>query len=148
MKQFLVSAKKGGSLARASKIGFSLLAGVALAMAFWAVATPGAVGANATPAELIQSKLPSNMTIANASDAKLLEAVCGAIKQSPKEAALIVRTAGGARPNLRSDILCMGVRCTRQARSLDCKWVVDVVKEWIKTDPALANQLTESVSAC
>lgn len=127
---------------------FSFVAGVALAGAFWAASTPVARGVQKTPAEVIQAQLPSTVTIATASDTQLLDAVCKSVRNSPKEAALIVRTAAGARESLRSNILCMGIRCAHEARDMDCTWVLDVVRDWIKQDPALANQLGESISEC
>ncbi|MEP6602338.1 MAG: hypothetical protein ABJB69_00140 [Spartobacteria bacterium] len=130
------------------KAGLGLLAAVALASIFWFASTPLAQAATTTPAEMIQSKLPANMTIATSTDPQLLDAVCKAVKQHPREAGLIVRTAGGARKSIRSDILCMGLRCSREGKGVDCTWVLDVVREWIKTDPEIANQLTESVSQC
>jgi hypothetical protein len=126
-----------------------LAAGVALGSAFWMTSTPLAQGeTNLTPVEMIQSKLPHGKTIATASDTELLDAVCKATKQYPKEAPLLVRTAAGARKNIRTDILCMAIRCLREKHQLDCAWVVDVVREWIAAEPRLANQLTELISNC
>ena len=101
-----------------------------------------------TPAEMIQSKLPPNTTIATATDAQLMQGVCEAVKQWPKDARLIVRTAAGARKSIRTDILCTAIRCLRERHALDCSWVVDIVREWIKAEPSLANQLTEAIMQC
>lgn len=130
----------------------SLVVGVALAGAFWVASTPVANGVQKTPAETIQTHLPKDMTIASASDRQLLDAVCKAVRQSPKEAALIVRTAGGARQNIRADVLCMAIKCSRahseDVHGAQCTWVIEVVREWIKQDPSLASQVTESISQC
>ena len=135
------------------KAGLSLLAVVALTGGVWFASLSGAQAAPATPGEMIQRHLPRNMTIANASDQQLLDAVCKAVRQHPGEAALLVRTAAGARQNLRTEILCMAIRCGRvsaaDARDTrDCTWVLDVVREWINAQPSLASQLIESVSQC
>lgn len=127
---------------------FSLVAGLALAGGFWVASTPMAHGVQKTPAEVIQSQLPETVTISSASDTQLLDAVCKSVRQAPKEAALIVRTAAGARETLRSQILCMGIRCAHDSKDMDCTWVLDVVRDWIKQEPSLANQLAESISDC
>jgi len=126
-----------------------LFVGIALGSGFWIASTPMAHGqAKLTPVEMIQAKLPPGKTIATASYAQLLEAVCKAVKQSPKEAPLIMRTVAGARKNFQGDILCMTIRCLKEKSDLDCNWVTDVVREWIKADPDSANQLIELVSNC
>ncbi len=131
------------------KTALVLFVGIALGSGFWIASTPMAHGqAKLTPVEMIQAKLPQGKTIATASDAQLLEAVCKAVKQSPKEAPLIIRTIAGARKNLQGDILCMTIRCLKEKRELDCNWVTDVVRDWIKADPDSANQLIELVSDC
>ncbi|MEY2546787.1 MAG: hypothetical protein QOG48_1904 [Verrucomicrobiota bacterium] len=131
---------------------FSLAAGVSLVSGFWIASAPVAKAVQRTPAEIIQAELPSDMTIATASDRQLLDAVCKSVKRSPSEAGLIVRTAAGARQKIRSDVLCMAVKCARTTnddiKGTKCTWVVDVVRDWIKQDPNLASQLTESVSQC
>jgi hypothetical protein len=131
------------------KTGLALVVGVALGSAFWMASTPMAHGQiKLTPVEMIQAKLPQGKTIATATDTQLLNAVCKAVKQWPKEAPLIVRTAAGARKSIRTDILCMAIRCLRENHQLDCTWVLDIVREWINADPKLANQLTEVISNC
>lgn len=148
MKKLFTVTKNEAMPASAWKTGLAVLVGVALAGSFWFASMPIAQAVQMTPAEMIQSKLPTNMTIATATDPQLLEAVCKAVKQWPKEAGLIVRTAAGARKSLRGDILCMAVRCQRERHALDCGWVVDVVRDWIKTDGSEANLLIETISQC
>jgi hypothetical protein len=126
-----------------------LLLGIALGAGFWVASAPLAHSeTKLTPVEMIQPKLPSGKTIATASDAELLEAVCKAVKQWPKDASLIIRTVAGARKSLQGDVLCMTIRCLKEKREIDCNWVTDVVREWIKAEPDSANQLIESVSDC
>jgi hypothetical protein len=136
------------------QIGLSLVTGAALAAGLWVVSAPLASAVEKTPAELIQSQLPKDMTIASASDTQLLDAVCKSIRRSPKDVGLIVRTAAGARQSLRGDILCMSIRCANESHSADnkggpdCAWTLDLVRDWIKQDPNIANGLIESVSQC
>lgn len=131
------------------KTTVALLLGAALASGFWIASTPIAKAqAKLTSVEMIQSQLPPGKTIGTATDKELLEAVCKAMKKWPKEAASIVRTAAGARKNLRGDILCMAIRCLRDNHALDCGWVVEIVREWIKAEPKSANQLTNLVVEC
>lgn len=131
------------------KTAFVFFIGVSLGTGFWFASMPMADGqTKLTPVEMIQSKLPQGKTIATATDTELLDAMCRAVKQWAKDAPLLVRTAAGARKNLRADILCMAIRCLREKHTLDCAWVTDVVREWIKADPGMANQLTELVSNC
>ncbi|MEY2530528.1 MAG: hypothetical protein QOI96_613 [Verrucomicrobiota bacterium] len=131
------------------KTGLVLFVGVALGSAFWMASTPMAHGqGKLTPVEMIQSKLPHGKTIATATDAQLLEAVCKAVRQWPKQAAHIVRTAAGARKSLRTDILCTSIRCLREGHALDCVWVADIVREWIKAEPSEANRWLELIMEC
>src|ERR1700730_14983034 len=74
------------------KTAFVFFIGVSLGTGFWFASMPMANGqTKLTPVEMIQSKLPQGKTIATATDTQLLNAVCKAVKQWPKEAALIVR---------------------------------------------------------
>lgn len=148
MKKLLTVANGEGTCAPTLRAILTLFLSVALASIFWVASVPMAQAAQLTPAEMIQSKLPPNKTIATANDAQLLEAVCKAVKQRPKEAVLIVRTAAGARKNLKSDLLCMAVRCLREKRDFDCTWVSDILRDWIQAEPGEANRLTEMALQC
>jgi hypothetical protein len=131
------------------KLSALLFIGATLGFGFWIASTPVAHGqSKLTPVEMIQAKLPSDKTIATASDAQLLDAVCKAVKQTPKDVSLIIRTVAGARKSLQGDILCMTIRCLKEKREFDCAWVTDVVRDWIKADPDSTNQLIELVSDC
>ena len=149
MKKLLAVANGGGVPAPILKTTLTLLLSIALGSGFWIASLPMAKAAEQmTPAEMIQFKLAKGKTIATATDAELMEGVCKAVKQWPKEAALIVRTAAGAKKNLRSDILCMAVRCAREKHAVDCTWVTDILRDWIKEDPKDANHLTELGLQC
>src|ERR1700737_1878286 len=126
MKKLFMAAKSEVLAGPALKTGLSLIVGVALAAGFWFASSPRTQAAPATPAEMIQSQLPSGKTIATASNQQLLDAVCKAVKKWPSEAGLIVRTAAGARRELRSEILCTAMRCLHQ----DCGWSVEILREW------------------
>lgn len=119
-----------------------------LATSLWIVSLPIVQAAQMTPAELIQSKLPGNNSIADASDAQLLDAVYKSVQQTPKEAALIVRTAAGVRKALRSSLLCRAVQAQRDKHALNCTWVANTLRAWIKSDPKNAGPLTESAAQC
>jgi hypothetical protein len=148
MKKLFTVANAEGIAVSVSKTTITVLAGIALTSSLWVASLHIAQGARVTPAEMIQSKLPPNTTIGTATDPQLLEAVCQAVKQWPREAQNIVRTATGARKSLRADILCTAIRCLREINALDCTWVVDVVRDWIKADPSEANRLTELIIDC
>jgi hypothetical protein len=96
---------------------------------------------------LVQSRLPAGKTMATATDAELLEAVCKAVRQSPAEVALVVKTAGRARKSLRADILCRSVRCA-QKRSIDCTWVIEILRQWMSEDPENASRLSQTALEC
>ena len=148
MKKLLTVANSGGIRAPVLRATFIFALSVTLGFILWMASLPVAQAAPVTPAEMIQSKLPPNKTIASATDAQLLSAVCKAVKQRPKEAALIVRTAAGARKTLKSDLLCMAVRCIREKNDLDCSWVSEILRDWIKAEPNEASRLTELVLQC
>jgi hypothetical protein len=101
-----------------------------------------------TASDMIEAELPRSMTIAHATDDQLLDAVCKAVRKSAKDAGLIVRTGAGARPGLRTDFLCRSIRCAHESGVADCDWVREIVREWIKKEPTLANQLMEAVAQC
>ena len=134
-----------GITASTLKTTLAALVMVTLVSSLWMTSLRAA---SMTPAEMIQSKLPLNTTIATATDGQLLQAVYEAVKQWPRDFRLIVRTAAGARKSIRSDILCMAIRGARERSALDCNWVLEILREWIKADPSLANQLTEAAMQC
>lgn len=148
MKKLLTVANGGGLRAPVLRGTFIFVLSVVLGAIFWIASLPVVQAAQMTPAEMIQSKLPPNKTIATATDAQLLGAVCKAVKQRPKEVGLIVRTAAGARKALKSDVLCMAIRCLREKSDLDCSWVSEVLRDWIKGEPNEASRLTELVVQC
>ena len=148
MKTPFILASNRRLRAASLKTGLAFVLVFGLAPGFWFASLPIARAAQITPAEMIHSKLPANTTLSTATAPQLLEAVCKAVKQWPRDAGLIVRVAAGARQNLRVDILCAAIRCARESHSLECSWVLDVVREWTNANPSLANQLIESVGEC
>jgi hypothetical protein len=150
MKKLRAVATGSGRAASNIKTGSLFAIALGLGSAFWLASLPLVHAAQLSPAEMLQSKLPPGTTVASATDTQLLEAVCQAIKQTPKDAALIVRTAAGARSSVRSEVLCTAVGCARQkdANSADCAWVSAIVREWIQADPNDANHLSEIALRC
>ncbi|MEY2537532.1 MAG: hypothetical protein QOG67_1272 [Verrucomicrobiota bacterium] len=148
MKQLLTVANGKGVRASFLRLVLTLFMTCALASSFWVASLPIAQAAQMTPAEMIQTRLPAETTIASASDGQLLEAVYKSVKQFPKDAGLIVRTASGGHKPLRPDLLCTAVRAQRERHALNCTWVANILREWIKAEPRDANQLTEAVALC
>lgn len=148
MKKLRAVSTGGGLVATICKTTVLFVVMGGLGSAFWFASIPLAQAKQITPAEMIQSKLPANKTMASATDAQVLEAVCAAIKQWPKDTGLIVRTAAGSRQSLKADVLCMAVRCGYEKRALDCGWVVALVRDWTKAEPSEANKLSELALKC
>jgi hypothetical protein len=148
MEKLFILAQSCRPFARPLRVAVTLCLSLALASIFWVASVPIAQAAHVTPAEIIQSKLSPNETITNASNTHLLQAVYKAVKQSPKDAGLIVTTAAGARKPLRSDLLCMAVQAQKEKHSLNCTWVANILREWVKADPDNANHLIESAAQC
>ena len=123
---------------------------VGLAAGFWIASAPIAVAAATTPVEMLQSNLPKPATLASASKADVLSAVCKAVNKFRTDAPQIVRTATGARKDLTSDIVGEAVRCLRgdgKEGAMDCGLVRSTLHEAISVDPQNAAALTESVMA-
>ena len=137
MKKLFTSAKSEVLASPALKTGLSLLIGMALASGLWFASSPKTQAAP-TPAEMLQSQLPPGKTVATATRTELLNAVCNAAKKWQSESGLIVRTAAGARRELRSEILSTAMRCRHQ----DCSWAVEILLEWSHGD---ANELTNTL---
>ncbi len=124
--------------------------GCALALFFWAATAPQ-VGANEiTPAEMIQSKLPQNKTLATASKSEVLSAICGAVRKWQNDVPQIVRTAAGARREIAVDIVKTGIRCLdpeSDAKSVavdpDCDLVGQTVAVGLAVDPEHASNIME-----
>jgi hypothetical protein len=126
---------------------------VALGAGFWMASAPMARAASTstlmTPAEMIQSNLPRSMSLANASKARVLSAVCKAVGKYEKDTPQIVRTAAGARKDLTSDIVSTAVRCLRgdgKDGAIDCGLVRSALNEAIAVNGEQAASLTELVA--
>ena len=115
-----------------------------LGAAFWMTSLPLAQAAAVTPAEMIQVNLPHAMSLANASKADMLSAVCKAVTKNQKDAPDIVRTAAGARKELTADILKTAVHCLKSDKDdPDCKLARSTLQEAIAADAEQASSLTE-----
>ena len=123
------------------KPAFVLLVGLALGFAFWTTTAPVAKAREMTPAEMIQSKLPSAKTLVTASKPEVLFAVCGAIREWKNDAPKIVRTAAEARKELAGDIVATGIRCLGDHP--DCELVGEIVGAGLAANPAAASNIID-----
>ena len=120
---------------------FVLLVGLALGFAFWTTTAPVAKGREMTPAEMIQSKLPSAKTLVTASKPEVLSAVCGAIREWKNDAPQIVRTAAEARKEFAGDIVATGIRCLGDHP--DCELAGEIVGAGLAANPAAASNIID-----
>jgi hypothetical protein len=124
--------------------------GCALALIFWTATAPEVGAREITPAEMIQSKLPHNKTLATANKSEVLSAICGAVRQWQNDVPQIVRTAAGARREIAVDIVKTGIRCLdpeSDAKSVavdpDCNLVEQTVAAGLAVDPEHASNIME-----
>ena len=120
---------------------FVLLVGLALGFAFWTTTAPVAKAREMTPAEMIQSKLPSAKTLVTASKPEVLLAVCGAIREWKNDAPQIVRAAAEARKGFAGDIVATGIRCLGDHP--DCELVGEIVGAGLAANPAAASSIID-----
>ncbi|HEY0369637.1 MAG TPA: hypothetical protein VGC85_08580 [Chthoniobacterales bacterium] len=86
--------------------------GLALGIALWTATVPMTMAQGGGSAiRQIEANLPHGQTVANASKADLLAAICAAVKKNPPAAPQIARTAASARPDMARDILRTVFRC-------------------------------------
>ncbi len=100
---------------------------------------PAARAQGNNPSALIEKSLPQGQTLANASKADLLSAICSAVQKNPKAAPQIVRVAVTARPELAKDILRTAFRC---AGSSDCSLLGRILRGAIAGAPDQSSALT------
>ena len=97
-----------------------LFIGIALGFVFWTATAPVAKAArDMTPADMIQSKLPTPKTLMSATKPEVLSAVCGAVKKWRTDAAQIARTAAGARKEIAGDIVASAISCLGEHPNCD-----------------------------
>ncbi len=120
-----------------------LFVGLALGFAFWAATTPVAKAKEISPAEMIQSKLPPNKTLATATKPEVLSAVCGAARKWQNDAPQIVRTAADARKEFAADIVVETIRSLRALKALDRDLVGQIVAAGLSANPDAASNIID-----
>jgi len=131
------------TLGGTARHGFSwskLIIVAVTAAALWITSAPVGMAQN-SPAQLVESNLPHGKTIANASKADLLAAVCAAVKKAPKNAPQIARAVATARPDLAKDILRTAFRCVGTG---DCGLLGRVYHAVVEVVPGEASGLTNA----
>jgi hypothetical protein len=116
------------------------IVGLGLGVALWTATVPVASaqgGGNVS--RMIEDNLPRGQTLANASKADLLSAICAALKKNAQQAPQIVRMAAAARPDLAKDILRTAFRCLGNN---DCRLLGRVLRGIIAAVPNAASELT------
>ena len=92
-----------------------------------------------TPARMVEANLPQGQTIATASKADLLSALCAAVKKNPKAAPQIARMVAASRPDLAKDIVRTVFRCLGDR---DCNLLGRSLRAVISAVPGDASGLT------
>src|ERR671916_795990 len=116
------------------------IVGVGLTVALWTATVPMAFaqgGGNAT--RLVEDNLPRGQSVANASKADLLSAICAAVKKNRNQAPQIGRVMAEARPDLAKDILRTIFRCLGND---DCRLLGRVLRGINDAVPAGASEHT------
>ncbi len=102
------------------------IVGLGLAVALWSATVPMASaqgGGDMTRA--VQDNLPRGQTVANASKADLLSAICAAVRKNRNQAPQIGRAIAQVRPDLAKDVLRTIFRCLG---SDDCRLLGRVLR--------------------
>src|SRR3954451_5544563 len=92
--------------------------GVGLGIALWTATVSTSIAQGNSPARLVEANLPQGQTVASASKADLLAALCAAVKKNPNQAPQIARMVAAARPDMARDILRTVFQCLGNN---DCK---------------------------
>ncbi len=92
-----------------------------------------------TPARMVEANLPQGQTIATASKADLLSALCAAVKKNPKAAPQIARKVAASPPDLAKDIVQTVFRCLGDR---DCNLLGRSLRAVISAVPGDASGLT------
>jgi hypothetical protein len=132
MKNMLSGTKGMHFTARVMKSTAAVITGLALGFTVWTAATPQASAQGASPARMIQAALPQGTTMATASKADLLSAVCAAVRRNPGSAPQIVRVAMEARREWSGDILRTAFECLD---SRDCRLLARVLNMAVSANP-------------
>jgi hypothetical protein len=113
--------------------------GVGLGVALWTATMPVAFAQGGNATKSVQDNLPRGQTVANASKADLLAAVCAAVKKNPNQAPQIARLLAEARPDLAKDILRTVFRCLGND---DCRLLGRVLRGVNEAVPSQASENT------
>lgn len=114
--------------------------GIALGVALWTATSPMAFaqgGGNVT--RMVEENLSRGQTVANASKADLLSAICAAVKKNPNQAPQIARAMTEARPDMAKDILRTIFRCLGND---DCRLLGRVLRAINAAVPGEASENT------
>jgi hypothetical protein len=127
------------------KLALALFVGLALSFPFWAATAPVAKAGpeEISPAEMIQSNLPQNKTLATATKPEVLSAVCGAVRKWQNDAPQIVRTAAAARKEFAADIVVETIRSLRALKALDRDLVGQIVAAGLSANPEAASNIID-----
>jgi len=120
-----------------------VLFGLTLGFAFWAATAPVAKAKEISPAEMIQSKLPPNKTLATATKPEVLSAVWGAVRKWQNDAPQIVGTAAAARKEFAADIVVETIRSLRALKALDRDLVGQIVAAGLSANPEAASNIID-----
>ncbi len=142
MKNMLTGINGVNRSARLLRSTAVALTGLALVLALWSATVPMASAQGNNPARMIEANLPQGQTIAQASKADLLSAVCAAIKKNPRNAPQIARVAATARPEMAGDILRTAFRCATTGAN-DCALLGRILRSVIAAVPDQASSLTD-----
>ena len=137
MKQLLVGSARHRTFV-------AVIGALALAAALWMVTAPVATAREMSPAEMLQSSMPANTSVASGSKAEVLNAVAIAVKKAPQAAAEIVRAAIAARKKFGPEIVAAAVRAIGPNR---CELVARIVSAAIAEDPDNASKIMEAAIA-
>jgi len=116
--------------------------GLGMGVALWTATIPVALAQGNSPAAAVQGSLPQGKTIATASKADLLSALCAAVKKHPGQAPQIARIVAAARPDMARDILRTAFQCLGNGGNGGCKNLGQVLREVIAAVPNDASSLT------
>jgi hypothetical protein len=117
---------------------------LALATGLWLVAAPAALCSGLSPAELIEDALPKNITIARASKADLVSAVCAVVRKDRASGADLTSVAVAAHGELAGNIVETVLRC---AGKVDCEYAGAIVEAAVAARPGVAKEISEAAIA-
>lgn len=139
MKESLNSLANDARSRRTSVAAALTILCIAVTVAF--LAMPVAIAREMSAIELLQSQLPAPKTLATATKAELLAAVCSAVKKSSKDAGQIVRAAIGTHKAPAADVVGQAITCL--GKDKDCSAVGRLVHAGVKAAADETSQIVE-----